>query len=322
MTDKSYITIEGATPMQVNKALKNWIKLYTKSLPKNFSINIYKVDTKKHVIVPNPQLENERFNFLVNYLNYPEDIQYKVQVHGYTVISDTKIYPKDKLNYEIEIFIPEDDHDYDNVYAVTQYNDVFKVDFGGKTTRVSIKKEFKKPDISFSNLPILEAIKIEEPDLTKIDKSQNISILKRIKIISIIIFLLFLLSFIKVGDSKTFLLINAAIAFGIWGWFSWDYKMLQRTNFYLISLAIAFIVLLYGMFLGQKIISGYSGFIRVGVALPIFFLLLQLPTRLLFKAIMKREPVVDKPAPSFADFIYIFFLFITSLIVPTVILIK
>lgn len=322
MTDKSYISIEGATPDQLTKVLKNWIKLYAESLPKDFSIKIYKVDTKKHVIVSNPQLENERFNFLVNYLNYPEDVKYKVQVHGYTIISDTKIYPKEKQNYEIEVFVPEDDHEYDNVYAITQYNDVFKVDFGGKTTRISMKKEFKKSDISFSNLPIVGTIKIEQPDIAKIDNSQNSGILKRIKTISVIILLLFLLTFIKVGDSKTFLLMNAAIAYGVWAWFSWDYKMLQRTNFYLISLAIAFIILLYGMFLGQKFVSGYSGFIRVGVTLPIFFLLLQLPTRLLFKAIMKREPVVDKPAPSFADFIYIFFLFVTSLIIPTVTLIK
>ena len=322
MTDKSFITIEGATSTQIKKAINDWINLYTESLPLDFTISLYKVDNNKHVLVPDPLLENERFNFLVNYLNYPEDLEYYIQVHGYTVISDTKIYPKEKLNFEIEVFIPEDDKNYDNVYAVTQYNDVFKIDFGGKTTKVSIRKEFKKPYINFLKLPLIAIIKIEKADLNKVDKSQNSNILKRIKIVSVIIFLSFLLSYIKVGDSKTFLLINAAIAYGIWGWFSWDYKMLQRTNFYLISLAIASIVLLYGMFLGQKFISGYSVFIRVGVTLPIFFLILQLPTRLLFKAIMKREPVVDKPAPSFADFIYLFFLFMSSLITPIVILIK
>jgi hypothetical protein len=31
---------------------------------------------------------------------------------------------------------------------------------------------------------------------------------------------------------------------------------------------------------------------------------------------MKREPKVEKPAPSFADFLYIFILWMTTLIIP------
>lgn len=34
------------------------------------------------------------------------------------------------------------------------------------------------------------------------------------------------------------------------------------------------------------------------------FLLIQPPTRFIFKYIVKREPVVDRPPPSFIDFIY------------------
>jgi hypothetical protein len=322
MIDESFITVEGTTSTQIKKAIHQWINLYAESLPSNFSIKLYKGGSTIYILIPDQRLENERFNFLVNYLNYPDNIEIKLQVHGYTVISDTKIYPKEKLHYEIEVFIPENDKDYDNVFAVTQYNDVFKVDFRGKTTKVTVKKEFKKPDFDLDKLEIIETIKLERPNSEKLTEFQNNNILKRTRFISFAILLLFLLSYIKVGDSKTFLLINAVIGYGIWIWFSWDYKMLQKTNFYLNSLLISIIVLLYGIFLGHKFVSGYIGFAKAGLTLPVFFLILQLPTRLIFRAIMKREPVVDKPAPSFADFVYIFFLFMTSLLIPTLILIK
>lgn len=48
-------------------------------------------------------------------------------------------------------------------------------------------------------------------------------------------------------------------------------------------------------------------------------LLIQKPVRRIFKNVTQREPVVDKPAPLKADFLYMAMLFIGSLLVPIII---
>lgn len=311
MTYKSYITIIGGTSTQIKKAVNEWINLYSESLPPDFKIDYYKVETNKHVLIPDQQLENERFNFLVNYLNYPGDNEYKVQVKGYTIISDTKIYPREKLNYEIEIFIPSDDNEFDNVYAVTQYNEVFKIDFGGKTTKVNIKKEYTKPNIDFTLLTNPQIIRIKRIDPLEEEKLLRTKIIKRVKIVSIIIPILFILSYLTVSNSSTFIFLNSAICFGICYWFIVDYRMLQWLRTYLLSLIIAIIVLTY-----SYILTGYypinSGFLKSASFIPIFILVIQLPLRLGFKKIFNREPVVDRPAPSTADFFYSIILIISA----------
>jgi hypothetical protein len=311
MTYKSYISIDGGTSAQIKKAINEWINLYAKSLPPDFRLDYYKVETNKHVVIPDQRLDNERFNFLVNYLNYPGDSEYKIQVKGYTVISDTKIYPKEKLNYEIEIFIPPDDNEFDNVYAVTQYNEIFKIDFGGKTTRVNIKKEYTKPNIDFTVLTNPQIIRIKHKDPLEEENLLRTKLIKRVEIISIIIPCLFTLSYLTVGNSSTFIFLNSAICFGICYWLIVDYKMLQWLRTYMISLIIAIIVLTY-----RYILTGYfpinSRFLKAASLIPTFILVIQLPLRLGFKKIFNREPVVDRPAPSTADFFYSIILIISA----------
>lgn len=301
----------GGTSAQIKKAINDWIILYAEFLPQDFKIDYYKVDSNNHIIIPDQRLENERFNFLVNYLTYPSDLEYKVQVKGYTTISDTKIYPKDKLNYEIEIFIPSDDTEYDNVYAVTQYNEVFKVDFGGKTTKVNIMMEFTKPNIDFNLLINPQILKIKHKDPLEAEKILKTKIIKRIKIVCFIIPCLFMLSYLSISNSSTFIFLNSAICFGICYWFIIDYKMLQWLRSYIVSLIIAIIVLVYSYFL----IRHYpiiSGFLKSASIIPTFLLIIQLPLRLAFKKIFKKEPIVDRPAPSTPDFFYTIILIISS----------
>ena len=314
MIFKSYITIEGGTSAQIKKAINEWMDLYFESLPSDFKMDFFKIDSKKYVLIPDQRLENERFNFLVNYLNYPGDNEYKVRVNGYTVISDTNIYPKEKLNFEIEIFIPADDKEYDNVYAVTQYNEVYKIDFGGKTTKVNIKKNYTISNIDFAQLTDPHVIKIKRKDPKEEERLQKTKILKRIKVISFIIPSLFLLSYLSIGNWSNFILINSLICFGIYYWFIVDYKMLQWFRTYLASLMISLVVMTY-----SHILAGHyplnSGFLKSASLTPAFLLVIQLPLRLTFKKLFKKEPVVDRPAPSTADFFYSVILIISSVCV-------
>lgn len=131
------------------------------------------------------------------------------------------------------------------------------------------------------------------------------------------IVVLFLGSYLLLNDTKKFLMIHYVISFATWSWLFWDYKMLQINKQYVRALGLSIGILCYGFYLSNRFdYMDKAGLVRIGATLPIFFLLLQKPLRIAFKATMKREPIVDKPAPSFADFMYIFFLLMTTLMIP------
>jgi hypothetical protein len=314
MTQNSFITIQDCLLSQIKKAIKQWIDKYEDSLYKDFQITLYQYYTDKYILIPDQKIDNQLFNFLVNYLYYPDNITYKPKISGYTIAKDTTIFPKEKLNYEIEIFIPPNDNEFDNVFAVTQYNDVYKIDFGGKTTRVDIKKEFLKPNIDFKSLINLQIFRVKPKDPIEEARLLRSKLIKRIKIISLIIPILFILCYLTVGKSSTFIFFNSAICFGICYWVIVDYKMLQWLRTYMISLVIAIFALIYSF-----ILAGYfpieSGFLKAASIIPSFVLVVQLPLRLGFKKIFKREPVVDKAAPSTADFFYSIILIISAFLV-------
>lgn len=295
--------------------------MYDKSLSENFCIELYQYDTNKYVIIPKEDIDNQSFNFLVNYLYYPENIKYKPIISGYTFVKDTTIFPKEKLNYEIEIFVPQNDTEYDNVYAVTQYNEVFKIDFGGKTIKSSLIKSFEKPPLDFSVLSSPQIFKKKKVDPKKVALKEKEKIKRRTSIISLVVVLLILISYAFIGNSKNFSLMTGFIFWGIWGWFVLDYKMLQHLSFFLIAVAISIFPIIYSYILFQKLLTFDYRFIKSASYLPIFLLTIQFPLRRLFIKILKREPVVDKPAPSMADFIYTIILWMTSLILPFITLI-
>lgn len=290
--------------------------MYDQTLSADFYIELFQYETNKYIVIPKEDIDNQSFNFLVNYLQYPENIKYKPKISGYTIVKDISIFPKEKLNFEIEIFVPEDDTEYDNVYAVTQYNEVFKIDFGGKTIKSSLSKNFDKPSLDFSILSSPQILKKKKVDPKKIALKEKESIKRRISIISLVILLLILISNAFVGNSEHFSMMTGFIFFGIWFWYILDYKMLQHLSFYLIAFAISIITIIYSYLIFQKLLPFNFRLIKPASYLPIFLLLIQFPLRKLFIAIFKREPVVDKPAPSTADFFYTIILWMTSLIVP------
>ncbi|MNL38306.1 hypothetical protein D3C87_1605080 [compost metagenome] len=192
----------------------------------------------------------------------------------------------------------------------------YKVDFGGGVSAVTDLKSFR----SAPNL-ILENPEIFKAKNKKVFQEKELvgNLEKRFKMISIIIIGSYFLNLLTLGNSNNFLVINYAIGFLVWTWLLWDYKMLQVNKYYLGALVLTIFVLLYGCFLRQQF-SDFknTNLATIGMTIPIIFLIIQRPLRFVFKGIMKREPVVDKPAPSFADFIYMFILAISTLLMPMI----
>ncbi len=306
------IVIKGGAYSSIKKALRQWIDLYSKDLEEGLTFQIFKNGYGSHLIKADPKLDNERFYYLINYLNYPEGIEYKIDIQGFTIGKErNKLQGKNLL-----VYISSTDKEYDNVFVTTSENENFKVDFGGRITQTTEYKNFKFPnDLIFEFLEILIVEKkqnfiIETPN-------DHGTLEKRFKIICLIILLALGLTYLIFKNDDSFLKINYTIAFAIWGWLVFDYKMLQVDRLYFSSLVLGIFIYAYGYLLNKEFSDGNNiSTALIGAKLPIFFLLIQRPLRFIFKKIMKREPKVDRPAPSFPDFIYMFiFLLITFILV-------
>lgn len=313
MTVDNLITIKGGAYNDVKKALGQWIDLYANDLQDRLTFQLFKNGLGNHIIQVDERLDNERFYYLVNYLNSPEGIDYKIDIVGFiTGREENKLKNKNLL-----VHISPTDEDYDNVFVTTSENENFKVQFGVGIIETSEKKTFKLPaDLTFNAPETIVFDKTQKLQEEEDDRSNKLT--KRFKIVFAIVLTAYILAVLIFNSTESFLEANGLITFAIWTWLTFDYKILQIDKLYFGSVLLGVIIFIYGCFLRNEFSpDGESTRVATETAMPILFLILQRPLRFAFKGIMKREPVVDKPAPSFADFVYIFILMMASLLIPT-----
>lgn len=312
VTIDNLIVIRGGAYNDIKRALRQWIELYSKDLQDGLNFKLFKNGRGNHFIQADKRLDNERFYYLVNYLNYPEGIDYKIEIEGFTTGKEqNKLKDKNLL-----VYISPNDKEYDNVFVVTSDNENFKVEFDGRITEIGVKKSFRQPinlTFDFSEIFVIDKKLNNEKEIK--GTSDNLS--KRFKLITAITLTAFILISLVFKSHEDFLKINSIISFAVWGWLMFDYKILQIDRLYLGSVALSLTIFFYGYYLNKEFLQeDESIFVSIGTTVPIFFLIIQRPVKFAFKRIMKREPVVNKPAPSFADFIYIFILWMASLLIP------
>ena len=306
------ILIKGGAYNDIKRALRQWVDLYSKDLKDGLTFQLFKNGSGNHIIQADKRLDNERFYYLINYLKYPEDIEYKIEIEGFTTGKD-KNKLKDK---ELLVYISPADKEYDNVFVTTSENENFKVDFGGKIIEGRERKSYAYP--TNLNLGLSESITVQnKQDLNKQTGSSTDKLEKRFKIISAIVFSAYVLTFFLFQTEDNFLTINYTIAFAVWGWLTFDYKILQVDKLYFSAVGLGLAIFFYGLFLNKNFEENIPIILSV-TTMPIFLLIIQRPLRLAFIKLMKREPKVEKPAPSFADFVYIFILWMTTLIIPAI----
>ncbi len=93
--------------------------------------------------------------------------------------------------------------------------------------------------------------------------------------------------------------------------------MLQSDRHYLYSFGIA---IGYLLFILTYIREFNRSVLEYGALDPLTLLLVQKPARLIYKAILSREPVVDRPPPTFWDFVYMIILFLGFVFLPFIIM--
>jgi hypothetical protein len=301
------ILIKGTSYNNVKDALQQWIVLYADDLETDIAFGLCNLGMETHIIKVDERLDNDHFFYLVNYLEFPDNIRYKVNIEGFTTASKYKQF----INKKIIVYIDDKDAEGDNVFVITEDNETFKVDFGGKVKKVKSTKTYKLPHISDINL--LSNPEIIKPDKKKIakekqKKSQN-RIKKRFKIILLIVLVLFIISIpISFINRENFSFVFYLFSVGLGAWFFLDYEMLRVNKYYGYCFLIAVIFLIYCLILQYIIkiqfINDINSF-EITTFIPISFLIIQKPLRFCFKKITGREPTTERDARKLtADGVY------------------
>ena len=218
------------------------------------------------------------------------------------------------------LFISDSDSEYDNVYWVTGDNQVYITDMGARTRKTESTVQFENPPINIHRIPAetLQPIKRlgREAEMDNTGGSEN-KIATRFKILLIITGVLLLIGFIYHGidfvfSLKTYLLVLV----GVTVWFGMDYRALQVVRFYNLAFILAAALVFYGYFFAFVNPSPQPHEQKpkdwIFTFFPLIFLSVQKPIRHIFKSILGREPVVGRPMPAFADFIYFILLWLVS----------
>jgi len=308
---KNQLFIEKASGQKIMKALYQWIDLYNEILIEGTQFKVYSLKNNYTVIDIVGEITNELFFFLVNYLKYPENINYSIEINAFTQI-ESKDFPKDLMSKQIKIFISKYDEDYDNVYGILETGETYKIDFGGNVTKVKNENNFNYKKTEYSSSPF-KVINCHNTKIKKVKNeinNDNFNLrFKRISTISLIVILCF--SFILKDNTNYFIVLSQFVAFGTFFWITIEGKHLQYKEPYLKLLGVTILITIWGYYFNETLIDNF--WLKAS-KLSLCYLIVYRILRYIYIIKFKDEPEVDKNADKTRDQIFNFVLLMSSVI--------
>ena len=299
--ENSIIYIENGKYSDIKNALKQWIELYLENLDTTLKFKLYKFDRTHTVIELNKKIENEHFNYLINYLTYPENIKYKVLVKGFTIIKDKKIFPKNLLNQQVQIFIPKEDNDFDVVFGAVKSGDTFKIDFGGTTVKTNSEVTYSQPTFEYKN-GASETLDINKKEILKTQNNDNIEKFNsRFLYISTLFIAGTLIAGYFTYDTENFTVVIRISSFGLFFWVMLENELLRVNSVYLKLLSISIFLSFVGYYLSFDFVNDVW---LKSTKMSLCFLILYKILRYFYLSIYNREPDFDNSANLIVDRIY------------------
>lgn len=166
-----YILIGGPNQTDIIKALQQFSNNYSDSGVTN-GLELYKSKSKNNLFVVSvsKEMDLERFKYLINYLNYPEDIDYKIDIRGFWTIGKEDKIKSNHIDQRVMFYISPNDTEYDNVFGIFKGGDkTIKFGFAYREEyKVQDKKEldFKEPELSVEDFELVQTIN-SDPTLKK-----------------------------------------------------------------------------------------------------------------------------------------------------------
>lgn len=323
MAPINIIVVENCSHENLVLVIDNWIKLYANNLAAGIKFNIFQKAEDAFIIQIDGNITSDQFCFLVNYLYYPEgDIFMGLSFAvGYTQIEKSEFVTDELFGKKLQIFIPETDREYDNVYVITQEDVIYKIDFGGKFQIVEMDLLYSEPEIEFLDDNYIDTLispKVETP--VSNDKDLSTKRLKRFKIIGSLFVILFVFFSFAHHDVPLFININSFLCWALYVWFFTDHNVLMEKPTYLGALILSILTYLYLSFLGSEYISSKpADFLHMAKYYPMTYVLVQGFLRKIYTLYYKRDPDFDKHSPEFSDRLYTIVLVFSSILIPLLI---
>lgn len=170
----NYILLEGATPQEAKKALQNLANLYHDTgYLEQVHLYQHRVTESLFLIRFSVEPDFERFKYFVNYLAYPEEVEYQAVARGYySVEQQATEFPR--LNGKrLLLFLSENDTEGDNVFAVDQQHQNYKLGFasGAEFKELPLQEKlFDEPTLDMNHYLLLAKI---SPDTQIVEKEQT-----------------------------------------------------------------------------------------------------------------------------------------------------
>lgn len=307
------IVILNSQFTEIKSGLSDWVQNYQRDLPAGMQFEIYSYKDG-HVIKAADQLDDQRFQFLVNFMQYINKVDYRDRLHAYTIPLDGSLYPDEFIGKPTYLFIPLEDEDHDNVFGCTEYSEVIKFDFGGRNKKAGIDRSFHVEDVDIKQLGKLDTVHAER---SKGKNKQEQDIPKKGP------------SFFATLRTILFAL---AIA-GVWGYLVGKYESLENPEYWAYALGVGsfaylladlgllrsynngmllFIVSMglgiYGLVADHAFGHVYSTSVKTLLLAPVLLIVIQVPIRFVFKFLLRREPVFETTITSFWNLLYMLIL--------------
>jgi hypothetical protein len=134
------VFVAGTSASDIEGITQDYANLYS-DRGNGIELLIYtsRTDDKQHVVKLESPKEFYLFNFLVNYITYPMNKNYRLDPRGYWEVQPRQ-HPSARIPNELlMIFVPQEDRERDNVYAVSQSGEVMKLGFAYGEEYTSLK---------------------------------------------------------------------------------------------------------------------------------------------------------------------------------------
>lgn len=287
--------------------------LYREKLEVDYVFSLYKDGRAKHIIEVDKRLDNTHFFFLINYLKYPENIDYNPIINGYCIATDNA-YFSDELNNVIQVFAPKNESITDVIQVVTENNKAIQIDFSGKVEAVTIEKSFETMDFTAHSNNAKQVVKLPEKlaEDEKLGLNYN-SFSKRFAIISIS-YIILLLSSIYFIDSKEYNNYFVYLIIAPFGWLIFEHDYLFKTKTYIKMLLFSITLVLIGMCVARFKLLKSPALPFAILCSPFVFLIMQKALSSIYMAIFKRRPdIIDR------SFVEVIFYQIPLFVLPVII---
>jgi hypothetical protein len=239
-------------------------------------------------------------------LDEKNQITYVLQ--GFTTGNEKDVFQGKRL----KVYMDLDKTQYDDVFILTDENTTYQFDFGDKTTKLETTQIFAEPSYSEPLVLRKEFLTVDYAPKENAPKTSKNRVHLYLKIAYVALFAMN--AYAVFFTQSNFYLVIAA--FVLAAWFFSDYEMLQNRKHFAQVLLLSSVFALNGQLLLLITPPEYYTVLNdlLLIFLPVFFLICQYGARKLFLSVFHREPKVDRPAPSVADFFYMMFIIIVPLL--------